>query len=79
MKIKISRHAKNNLKLYKISINDIKLSLSSYNSSYNEDNKLIYIKNFKNRFNNFPLKVVTKQEMSHIIIITAYPLKKKYK
>ena len=67
MKIKISRHAKNNLRLYKISINDIKSSINSYNSSYNEDDKLIYIKIFKNRFNNYPLKVVTKQEKSQII------------
>ncbi len=37
------------------------------------------IKNRKNKFNNYPLKVITKQADNNIIVITAYPLKKKFK
>lgn len=39
MKIRISRHAKNNMRLYKINTNELKLSINNYDTNYKKSEK----------------------------------------
>ena len=76
--MKLSRHAKNNMKLYKIAEQDIIKTIESPESTDREGDKLIAIKKFLKRFSDYPLKVVYEKTGGEIRIITAYPLKKKH-
>ena len=75
--IKISRHARNNMRLYEISIKDIQKTVELPDIAEKEGEKMIAIKNFQDRFSGFPLKVVYKKIEDELFVITAYPLKKK--
>jgi hypothetical protein len=76
--MKISRHARNNIRLYKISETDIIEAIKSPDSSGKEGNKLIALKKFQDKFSGYPLKVVYEVTNEDILVITAYPLKKKH-
>ena len=75
--IKLSRHARNNMRLYNIGRGDILEALKSSDVSDIEGESLIAIKSLKDRFSGLPLKVVYKKYGDDILVITAYPLKKK--
>lgn len=75
--MKISRHARNNIRLYKISEIDILKTLDSPDTLDTERDKTIAIKTFKDKYSGYPLKIVYKKVINELFIITAYPLKKK--
>jgi hypothetical protein len=75
--MKISRHARNNMRLYKISEADILSAVESPQVSDTEENRTVAIKKFRDKFLGYPLKVVYEKMEDEIIILTAYPLKKK--
>lgn len=76
--MKLSRHAKNNLKLYKISEKDIIETTEAPDFTDNKGNKSIAIKKFPEKFLGYPLKVVYEKIGNEMMVITAYPLKKKH-
>ena len=77
--IKLTRHVKNNLKLYKITKKDIEDVIRYGKIRAMERNKHIVMKEIKGKFENMPLKVIYTVENEDEIIITVYPLRKNYK
>ena len=75
--MRFSRHARNNMRLYKISESDIMETIESPDSADREMNKRTSLKGFSNRFSGYPLKVVYDIIEGEIMVITAYPLKRK--
>jgi len=66
------------MRLYKIAEKDIIVTIESPDVTTKEGNRSIAIKKISGRFSNYPLKVVFENIGDEIIIITAYPLKKKH-
>jgi hypothetical protein len=56
--MKISRHARNNMRLYKVSERDITSTVESPDGSTQEENRTVAMKNFEHKFSGYPLKVV---------------------
>jgi hypothetical protein len=56
--MEISRHARNNMRLYNISEGDIMDTIESPDVSGKEGEKVVVMKKFQNKFSGFPLKVV---------------------
>ncbi|MFQ5771024.1 MAG: DUF4258 domain-containing protein [bacterium] len=77
--IKLTRHAKNNMRLYKITKDDIKHVIEQAEEIEVEKDKFIAIKKIKNKFQNLPLKIVYSKIEDMNIIITAYPIRKLHK
>lgn len=75
--MEISRHARNNMRLYKISERDILSAIESPDVSAKEGKKMVAMKKFEDKFSGFPLKVIYEKAEKEIFIITAYPLKKR--
>ncbi len=75
--MEISRHARNNMRLYNISEKDILNAIDSPDVSGREGDKVVAVKKFQDKFSGFPLKVVYKKIGNELFIITAYPIKKK--
>ena len=75
--MEISRHAKNNMRLYKISERDIVEAIESADVADKEEDKLVVLKKFRGKYSGYPLKVVYERTENQLFIITAYPLKKK--
>ena len=75
--MEISRHARNNMRLYNISERDILSAIDSPDVSGREGDKVVAVKKFQDKFSGFPLKVVYEKIGNELFIITAYPLKKK--
>lgn len=75
--MKISRHARNNMRLYKISERHIIGAVETPDVSAKEENRMVAIKGFQNKFSGYPLKVVYEKIENDIFIVTAYPLKRK--
>jgi hypothetical protein len=75
--MEISRHARNNMRLYNISERDIQNAVDSPDLSGREGDKVVVVKMFQNKFSGFPLKVVYEEAENDLFIITTYPLKKK--
>ena len=76
--IKPTRHAKNNIKLYKILTEDIEEVLEEAEIRYIEQDRHVAIKRITGKYENMPLKVVYMIENDDKIIITAYPLRKTF-
>lgn len=76
--MKFSRHAKNNMKLYKISKTDIIETVESPDLTAKEGAKTIALKKFANKYSGYPLKVVYEKGKEITTIISAYPLKRKH-
>jgi len=87
VKIRLSRHVRNNMKLYGILEADVAEAIQKPDSRDEESGKTVVLKRFSNRFSGFPLKVVYSAGFplprsiatgsgGEIFIITAYPLKK---
>lgn len=75
--MKISRHARNNMRLYNITESDIQNAINSPDTSGREVDKVVVVKKFPDKFSGIPLKVVYEKVENELFIITAYPLKKK--
>ena len=58
MEIKLSRHSKNNIRLYEINLSEIKECTTNPDKSDREGKYLIAYKVFSERFSGLPLKVV---------------------
>jgi hypothetical protein len=72
--IKLTRHAKRRMKLYKISFEDIDLVLKNGQKFQNRDNTITFIYKLTDR--KLPIKVVSKQIDNDYLVITSYPLKR---
>jgi hypothetical protein len=75
--MEISRHARNNMRLYDISERDILSAIDSPDVSDREGKKVVAVRKFQDKFSGFPLKVVYEKIGDELFIITAYPIKKK--
>jgi hypothetical protein len=75
--MKISRHARNNMRLYKVSEGDIITAVESPDVSTKEEERIAVMKNFQDKFSGYPLKVVYEMVEKEIFIVTVYPLKRK--
>jgi hypothetical protein len=73
--MEISRHARNNMRLYNISERDILNAIDSPDVSGRERDKVVAVKKFQDKFSGFPLKVVYEKKGNELSIITAYPIK----
>ena len=76
--MRFSRHARNNMRLYKITEKDILKVLEEPDSTSRERGRLSAFKQFSNKFSEYALKVVYERSKKDTTIITAYPLKKKH-
>ena len=76
--MKISRHARNNLRLYSIQEADLIEALACPDREEREGERRVAIKKFPARWGGFPLKVAYQGTKAGALIITAYPLKKKH-
>ena len=77
MKIQASRHARSNMKLYGITLDDISATILASDTTQSEGSKLVALKKFRNKFSGYPLKVVYEESAEDVLIITVCPLKKK--
>ena len=77
MEIKLSRHSKNNIRLYGITQTEIEQCINNPDKKDVEGKYLIAYKVFPGRFSDLPLKVVYVIEQNYFVI-TTYPLKKCY-
>jgi hypothetical protein len=75
--MEISRHARNNMRLYNISERDIMDAIDSPDVSGEEGDNVVAMKKFQDKFSGFPLKVVYEKIGDELFIITTYPIKKK--
>lgn len=75
--MRLSRHVKNNMRLYGIKESEIREAIDSPDKEETEGNKKIAYKTFPNRFSGLPLKVAYVVEGDKIVV-TTYPLKKAY-
>lgn len=66
------------MRLYKIHGTDIIEAMESPDLENMEGNKHIAIKKFPKKFGGLSLKVVYKKTNGKVLIITAYPLKRKH-
>ncbi len=73
--MKFSRHARSRMKLYKISTEDVLLTVAEYELSEVEGNNTVALKTFEGKYGGYPLKVVFDGALK--LIVTVYPLKRK--
>ena len=74
----ISRHARNNMRLYRIRQRDLEAALQAPDRSEREGRYHVVYKTFPGRFRDKPLKVVYAVE-EDTVIITTYPLQRTYR
>ncbi len=77
--MKLSRHARNNMRLYRISREEIEDVLAHPDRVEAEGPRRVAYKTFPSRFGGLPLKVVYVEEQGEIVVITAYPLKRGFR
>ncbi len=78
MTVTVSRHARRRLKLYGIAIDDVRTTIDAPDTiEEQEEGSLAALKAFPGRYGDYPLKVVYTKSASGIVVVTAYPLKKK--
>jgi hypothetical protein len=75
--VKLSRHARNNMRLYGIKETEIQETINSPDREDTQEGRKVAYKTFPNRFSGLPLKVIFVIG-KETVIITAYPLKKSY-
>ena len=75
--MKLSRHARNNIKLYEIAEDDIRKTIEFPDMIGKEGLKTIAVKKFSGKYSGYPLKVVYAKREKELFVITTYPLKKK--
>ncbi len=74
--MKLSRHARNNIRLYEIKEDEIVNTIELPDFTVKEGNKTVALKRFSSRFSGYLLKVVYEKRESDIFVITTYPLKR---
>ena len=77
--MKLSRHARNNMRLYRISREEIEETLAQPDRVEVEGTRKVAYKTLPSRFGGLPLKVVYVEEAGEIVVITAYPLKRGFR
>ncbi|MDP2168774.1 MAG: DUF4258 domain-containing protein [Thermodesulfovibrionales bacterium] len=77
--LKLSRHVRNNMRLYGIQMDEPLEAINSPDIIEAESDKIVVIKRFRGRFSGYPLKAVYKRQGDNTFAITVYPLKKKYR
>ena len=78
MTVTVSRHARRRLKLYGIAIDDVRATIGSPDAvEVQDEGSLAATKAFPGRYGGYPLKVVYVEGGAGIVVVTAYPLKKK--
>ena len=65
------------MRLYKVSERDISSAVESPDISTKEENRMVAMKNFQDKFSGYPLKVVYEMVEKEIFVVTVYPLKRK--
>ncbi len=76
--MRISRHARHNMRLYGIRREEVKVALQEPDRAGHEGERVVAYKVFPGRFGGQPLKVVYTVEDDNVII-TVYPLKRGYR
>lgn len=76
--MRFSRHARNNMRLYGITAEDVELILSMSHHRDQEGEYLIAYRHFVRRFGDDPVKVVYVIE-DEPVIVSVYPLKRSYR
>ena len=71
--MRISRHARNNMRLYGIRREELEMAIQEPDRTGQEDERLLAYKLFPGRFGGQPLKVVYTVE-DDTVVITTYPL-----
>jgi hypothetical protein len=78
MTVTVSRHARRRLKLYGIAIDDVRATLDGAEAlEQQEDGSWAAMRSFPGRYGEHPLKVVYVKDDAGLVVVTAYPLKKK--
>jgi len=78
MNVEFSRHARRRMKLYGISAEDVRLTLEQADSvEHQEDGLFAATKAFGTTHGDYPLKVVYIEENNRLVVVTAYPLKRR--
>jgi hypothetical protein len=77
--VKISRHARNNMKLYEVAMSELSGTINFPDIIEPEGDRVIVCKYFNDRFSGYPLKVVYEKKEEDFFVITAYPLKRTYR
>lgn len=75
--MRLSRHVRNNMRLYGISESDIIRTIETPDRVETEGSKSIAFKALPRKFSGYPLKVVYEGSGRETTVITAYPLKRK--
>lgn len=75
--MQISRHARNNMRLYEIQQEDIETAIQAPDKVEAEGHYRAAYKAFPDRFRDKPLKVVYLAEGDEVIVVTAYPVRKR--
>ena len=60
-------------------MDDVSAALNSSDIIETEGDRIVAIKRFQGRFSGYPIKVVYEKQGEDTSVITAYPLKKKYR
>lgn len=68
--MRLSRHARNNIKLYEITDNDIRKTIEFPDIIEKESLKIIAIKRFSGKYSGYPLKVVYEKREEELFVIT---------
>ena len=76
--MKFSRHARNNMRLYGITADEVELTVDAPERREEEGPHVVAYRHFLRRFGGFPLKVVYVIE-EETVIVTVYPLRKTYR
>jgi len=76
--IKFSRHAKRRMKLYGISEEDVLNVLRNGRKEPSEDERKVFLHDINEKFK-YPVKIITTQSDKALVIVSAYPLKKRRK
>jgi len=75
MRLRFSRHAKDNMRLYGIAREEVRKAINSPDSISSEVKRQVVMKRFPGRFSGYPLKVVFARDNDNILVVTSYPLK----
>jgi hypothetical protein len=74
--MRITRHAKNNIRLYDIDLADIEETVEAPERVDHEGKRISAYRTFSGKYHQHPLKVVYIVEEDEIVVITAYPLRR---
>ena len=73
--LRFTRHARNNVRLYRISPSHIESAIREPEHAELQDRRTVVYKRFPEHYNNLPLKVVFETTGDDNVIVPAYPHK----